>query len=411
MRNIDLESWDDVEALLKAVPFFADLERVEIARLIGALEPVELAPSERIFNEGETADALYLLTKGRIGVSVRTAGDERRLVELAAPAYLGELGLLLARRTGSAEAIGEVVLWKLSRDRFERLVREDASISHAIATALADLIDRRSREYVGAPPPEPREPAYLSSASPRRRSGQGAVSIVLAIALPLVLWWLPAPGVLSTPGWHVLLILLGAAVAWLFAPVPDFVVALAMAGAWGIGALVPPDLVLSGFRSSAWVVAIGAFALAAAMTRSGLLFRIALVLVRAFPAGHIGQVLGLLVGGALATPLVPLGLARVATASSLAQELTQGAWLSHAHAGLRRARVRRARRLLLLQQRPAQRPRDEFLRPRSPTCRGGAHFGWLNWFVAAHRPASFCWRDRQRAPRPLSAENGAPCRA
>jgi DASS family divalent anion:Na+ symporter len=70
-------------------------------------------------------------------------------------------------------------------------------------------------------------------------------------------------------------------------------------------------------------VAIGSFTLAVAMTRSGLLFRIGLILVRAFPAGHVGQVLGLLVGGVLVTPLVPFGLARVATASSLEQELTQ----------------------------------------------------------------------------------------
>jgi DASS family divalent anion:Na+ symporter len=324
MRSDDAESWNDVEALLRAVPFFAELERVEIARLIGALEPVEVASGGLIFDEGEAADGLYLLTDGGVGVSVRAADGERRLVDLEAPAYLGELGLLLARRTGSARAIGKVTLWKLPRDRFEQLVREDLSIGRGIATALADLIDRRSREHVGAPPPEAREPAYFSSQSPRQRYGRrGVIGIVLALALPAVLWWLPAPGALSPSAWHILLILLGTALAWLFSSVPDFIVALAMAGAWGIAALVPLDLVLSGFRSSAWVVAIGSFALAAAMARSGLLFRIGLILVKAFPARHVGQVLGLLVGGALVTPLVPLGLARVATASSLAQELTQ----------------------------------------------------------------------------------------
>ena len=323
MRSNDAGSWDDVEALLRAVPFFAALERVEIARLIGALEPVEVASGGLIFDEGEPADGLYLLTDGRVGVSVRAADGEHHLVDLEAPAYLGELGLLLARRTGSARAIGNVALFRLPRDRFERLVREDPSIGRVIATALADLIDRRSREHVGAPAPEAREPAYISSRSPRRGYGRSVIGIVLAIALPAVLWSLPAPGGLSPAAWHVLLILLGSAVAWLLSPVPDFIVALAMAGAWGIAAVVPLDLVLSGFRTSAWLVAIGSFALAAAMARSGLLFRIGLILVRAFPAGHVGQVLGLLVGGALVTPLVPLGLARVATASSLAQELTQ----------------------------------------------------------------------------------------
>jgi anion transporter len=319
MQKSDAETSNDVEALLRAVPFFSQLDRVDIARLIGALEPVEVAPGTRIFEEGEAADALYLLTNGRVSVSVYALAGERRLVELEGPAYLGELGLLLARRTGSARAIDKVTLLKLPRDRFERLLREDASISRAIAIALADLVDRRSREHVGAP--APREPTYIAAQSSPRTYGN--VAIAFAVAVPAVLWWLPAPGSMTIAGWHILVILLGSAIAWLITPVPDFVVALAMAAAWGLTALVPLDLALAGFRSSAWVVAIGSFALAAAMTRSGLLFRIGLVLVRAFPAGHVGQVFGLLVGGALVTPLVPLGLARVATASSLADELAQ----------------------------------------------------------------------------------------
>jgi anion transporter len=188
---------------------------------------------------------------------------------------------------------------------------------------------------------------------------------------------------MSQSAWHLLVILLGAVIGWLLAPVPDFVVAMAMAGAWGIAGLAPLDLVLSGFRSSAWVVAIGAFVLAAAMTRSGLLFRIGLILVSAFPAGHVGQVLGLLVGGALVTPLVPLGLARVATASSLAQEIAQTLGYharTSASAALGFAALvgycsfsgvllsGLAMNFFVLDLLPAEER---------------AHFGWWNWFVAA----------------------------
>jgi DASS family divalent anion:Na+ symporter len=48
-----------------------------------------------------------------------------------------------------------------------------------------------------------------------------------------------------------------------------------------------------------------------------------LLLLKTFPATHTGQVLALLLGGALITPLVPLGLARVAAVAPLTRELTQ----------------------------------------------------------------------------------------
>jgi DASS family divalent anion:Na+ symporter len=76
------------------------------------------------------------------------------------------------------------------------------------------------------------------------------------------------------------------------------------------------------------VLALGALALAAAMLRSGLLFRAALLLLRAFPATHTGQLLALVFGGVLLTPLVPLSVARVAAIAPLAQELARA--LGHA---------------------------------------------------------------------------------
>ncbi|HKX18936.1 MAG TPA: anion permease [bacterium] len=113
-------------------------------------------------------------------------------------------------------------------------------------------------------------------------------------------------------GWHVSLIVLGAALGWLFQPAPDFVVALAMTAAWGFTGLVPISLAFAGFASPTWVLALGAVGLAAAMARSGLFFRLTLLLLRVLPATYTGQMLGLLIGGALTTPLVPLASGRIA---------------------------------------------------------------------------------------------------
>lgn len=104
-------------------------------------------------------------------------------------------------------------------------------------------------------------------------------------------------------------------------PVPDFIVALLMVAAWGAAGLVPLPLAFAGFTSSSWLVALGALALAAAMTQSGLQFRTALFLLKTFPPTHLGQVLALLVSGLLVTPLVPLSVGRIAAIAPVGLEL------------------------------------------------------------------------------------------
>lgn len=139
--------------------------------------------------------------------------------------------------------------------------------------------------------------------------------------MPLALWWIAPPAGLAEPAWHAILVLLGAAIAWLFEPVPDFVVAVALAAAWGITGAAPLATVFGGFATSTWVLALAGLVLVAALGRSGLLYRAGLFLLRAFPSTYVGQILALVVGGMLITPFVPQSVARVAAIGPVTAEL------------------------------------------------------------------------------------------
>jgi len=310
---------------MRAVPFFGALDRLELARLVGALEEVKRGPNEVIFEEASEPEGLYLVERGRVRVWVRTPAGERIITEIGAGGYFGEMGLLLAHRTASVSTCTEVTLWKLPRDRFEELVGQAPTLGLRIAASLAALLDQRSRESVGAPV-NAWDPSLLAG----RDRGAGAfgrsrlVMLAICLAVPLLLWWMPAPEGLTARGWHVLSIVIGAALAWLLEPLPDFAVTLLMAGAWGAADLAPVPSILGGFASAAWVLALAALALAAAMVRSGLLFRASLAVLRRFPANYQGQVLALLVGGLLITPVVPLAIGRVAAIGAFTKELARG---------------------------------------------------------------------------------------
>ncbi len=322
------------EQLLRSIDFLRHLDRVDIARLIGATEDAHFAPGTVIVREGDAADSLYLLASGTVEVSVRADGVERSIRSISAPATFGEFGVLLGERTATVSAVSAVQVWRIPRDRFERLVRERPALGLAIARALATTLDRRDRSRVGAPlePPE-RLRSMMAVPLPRRSPVTRIVAVAISIGIPAVLWFLTPPSGLSVAGWHIALVMVGAAIGWLLEPVPDFAVALAMAAAWGAAGLAPPALAFTGFASSAWVTALAALGISSAMAASGLLFRIALMLLRLFPPTHRGQVAALLAGGAVLTPIVPALFGRVATSAPVARELSQALGYTKASQG------------------------------------------------------------------------------
>ena len=311
----------DLERLLRLVPYFKDLDRVSLARLAGALEPISFPKGSLVTREGAVAQELYLLESGAVTASVHSPSGNVEVGSILAPGSFGEMGLLLQRRTASVIVAKDAKMWRLPRDRFVALVRERPDIALSVATALADTLDRRQRSLVGAPLPAEARPIAMEVPPRASRTRSRLIGAALAILVPVVLAQFAPPSGLSVVGWHTFLVLVGAGIAWLFEPLPDFAVAIAMAAVWGALGLAPLDKIFSGFTSSSWVLALGALALAAAMLRSGLLFRAALMLLRAFPATHGGQMLALLFGGIVLTPLVPLSVARVAAIAPLSHEL------------------------------------------------------------------------------------------
>jgi anion transporter len=319
---------DALERLLQLVLYFRDLDRVSLARIAGALEPIDLTLGAEITREGTKAHELYLLERGELSATVESPDGAVDVGKIRGPGTFGEMGLLLSRRTATLRATTDARLWRLPRASFEQLVRDRPEIGLRVAASLADTLDRRQRAFIGAPQLEYAGP-LTPDAHIRPRTTRSRVSgAILAVAVPLALWWVAPPAGLGVEGWHIFLVLVGAAIAWLLEPIPDFAVALAMAGAWGALGLTTVTQAFSGFASSTWVLVLGALALAAAMLRSGLLFRAALTLLRAFPATHTGQVLALVFGGLFLTPLVPVSVARVAAIAPLANELSHA--LGHA---------------------------------------------------------------------------------
>ena len=125
----------------------------------------------------------------------------------------------------------------------------------------------------------------------------------------------------AMPNWRAPLLLITAVALWMVEIVPDFVVALGLVVAWNIGGVGSTATSVSGFASPAWFMLLGVLAVGGGLSRSGLLERMALRLLSLFPATFRGQVLALLFGGWIMTPLLPLTVARCALTAPLASQV------------------------------------------------------------------------------------------
>ncbi len=81
--------------LLAKLDLLTGADRSTLERLAAAAEEVVMAAGSVLIREGDEADALWVLTRGELSVSVADEGSQpRELAPVTAPGYVGELGLL-----------------------------------------------------------------------------------------------------------------------------------------------------------------------------------------------------------------------------------------------------------------------------------------------------------------------------
>jgi Flavin containing amine oxidoreductase/Sodium:sulfate symporter transmembrane region len=147
-----------------------------------------------------------------------------------------------------------------------------------------------------------------------RPGGRGAVALVVAGVLLAA-----AVLVQGRSPQAVFLLQLGAAVAlWMSEVVPDAAVSLGLVAAWVLFGLAPPAQAAFGFASMDWVFVLAVLGIAAAITRSGLVFRAGLLLIPRLPASLLGQAGTLLLTGIILSALLPSAMGRVALSMPLA---------------------------------------------------------------------------------------------
>lgn len=366
---------DDFIETITRTSIFSGLSREDLARVAGKLDEIRVAAGTVIIRQAEPGDALYVVQTGAVDVLQEDeAGHVERIAMLGPRECFGEIALFTgAPRSASVVALVETSLLRMSKDACEQLVAQCPPFSLHVCRLLGQRLVERGRELatsligrdvvlddlfetqapltrqlllrasipetltpdsLAAILDEPGDLGKLAERYPRLLSVRRRWLYALpALAAGAVVWYLPPPPPLEAAGMRFLATLTAAVALWSPNVFDDFVVALGLLLSWIVAGVVRPEVALSGFTKPSWFLFIGALGIGAGVTRSGLLYRAALAMVRRVTPSYPRYTAILVVAGLLATPALPSMIGRMAVVAPVSWAIAESVGFAPRSAG------------------------------------------------------------------------------
>ena len=131
------------QEMLGRLELLALLTEGERRAMAGELVDCPYVAGDIIFWQGEVAESLFILARGRVEIfrataAGNTAGTRARLATMEAPAHFGEMGMLTGQaRTATAVAVDEVLCYRLDKKGFDAIVIARPELAEALSKVLA----------------------------------------------------------------------------------------------------------------------------------------------------------------------------------------------------------------------------------------------------------------------------------
>jgi CRP-like cAMP-binding protein len=137
---------DDVEAL-RRIPLFAKVEPSKLKLMAFASERASYQTGEILFNQGDLADAAYIILDGTADVMVNTPTGPLKVAEMGRDAFVGEIGILCdVPRTATIVAREPLTTLKITKELFFRMITDFPSIAIEVMRVLAQRLEHTTEQ-------------------------------------------------------------------------------------------------------------------------------------------------------------------------------------------------------------------------------------------------------------------------
>jgi CRP-like cAMP-binding protein len=138
---------------LSAVDIFSPLTPEELGRLAAASESHTYAPDESIIRAGEAGDSMFVVNRGAVEVRINDNGRPRKVAELSAGDFFGEMALLTGEpRAAHVVAAEETEVLEIGHRALKELFEANPdlveSLSHTVAERRVGLAAAASADDV-----------------------------------------------------------------------------------------------------------------------------------------------------------------------------------------------------------------------------------------------------------------------
>jgi anion transporter len=338
---------------LNQIPLLARLPRVELAKLVSEIRKLDVAAGADLPIYQNQKHGVCFVQSGKIGVFWDDAGSALPLMYLGSGEVISDHLALdedqSARFVYRATEPSVVLL--MDSPRFQDILSEHPELlrqfSDSVVRRSRVVLEELARTKIALRLHANEFWTMLEDASQAAENVSAATAATSAEITPfeqpksrgvtwqvLVRHGLPIAAALLaflggtahltiTPFRAGIAVLVWGVCTWLFDSLPDFVVAIVIVMVAGVIGLVKPEVAFSGFASRTWFLLLAVLGISAGISRTGLLYRVALHMLRLFPATYTGQATALALGGLVLAPFLPGVTGRQAMASRLALELSE----------------------------------------------------------------------------------------
>lgn len=134
----------DKSLVLGYIPLFSDLGLFEKKLVIDSLEVVQYSKGETIYRQDEPPGAFYCIITGRVRIFVDKDGRQETLEDIHRGKYFGFISLLTGEpHSVSAVAVNDTVIARISKDRFEKVLKRIPRLAIDLSSMLSRRLKRK----------------------------------------------------------------------------------------------------------------------------------------------------------------------------------------------------------------------------------------------------------------------------
>lgn len=142
---------DTEVAALRQVPMFKDIDPSRLKLLAFASERIQYKAGQRVFLQGDAADAAYVILEGRADILLKTPGGDVKVAELGRNQIVGEMAIISDTPRSATVVAGEAsAALRIDKRVFLDLLVQFPQMAIAIMREIARRLERTNAQLVSA---------------------------------------------------------------------------------------------------------------------------------------------------------------------------------------------------------------------------------------------------------------------